>query len=211
MLNMLCKSRRRGGHRQRGRRAFETSIAGFSLVEVTLAIGVVSFCLLTLLALIPAGLMSVQSSTQESNAVNIGVGIFSDLKASVEYCAANPATMQNGGIVSSRYGITVPTAQAGEQYALYLDDSGNQTTSSRATFIAILTLTPQTITGQTTLSPVPKPAVLGHLLIGWPAGATPSLPFSQAYSPASPSTDMRLKIKNLSGYLELPYALDLEQ
>ncbi len=147
MFNLLSQLYRRGGRRPGDRRASETSIAGFSLVEVTLAIGVVSFCLLTLLALIPTGLKSVQSSTQESNAINIGVGVFSDLKASAEYCAANWATLQNKAIVSSRYGITVPTAQGGEQYALYLDDSGNKTTSDQASFIAILTLIPQNILG----------------------------------------------------------------
>lgn len=39
---------------------------GFSLVEVTLAIGIISFCLLTMLGLLPAGLSALRDAGQET-------------------------------------------------------------------------------------------------------------------------------------------------
>jgi type II secretory pathway pseudopilin PulG len=43
---------------------------GFSLVEVTLALGLVSFCLLTMMGLLPVGLNAVRSSNNEAMATN---------------------------------------------------------------------------------------------------------------------------------------------
>ncbi|MDR1190761.1 MAG: hypothetical protein LBK60_03730 [Verrucomicrobiales bacterium] len=43
---------------------------GFSLVEVTLALGVVTFCLLALVGLLPMGLDTVKVSNDESAAIN---------------------------------------------------------------------------------------------------------------------------------------------
>lgn len=47
------------------------SRAGFSLVEVTLAIGIVSFALLAVVGLLPTGLRSVKHATEEAAAVNV--------------------------------------------------------------------------------------------------------------------------------------------
>lgn len=43
---------------------------GFSLVEVVLALGLVSFCLLAVTGLLPTGLRSVQNANEESAATN---------------------------------------------------------------------------------------------------------------------------------------------
>jgi uncharacterized protein (TIGR02598 family) len=48
---------------------FRLGKRGFSLVEVTLALGLVTFCLLALLALLPAGLDTVKESQDEAAAV----------------------------------------------------------------------------------------------------------------------------------------------
>jgi type II secretory pathway pseudopilin PulG len=58
-------------------------IAGFSLVEVTLALGVAAFCLLVLLGLLPTGLKTQQNSIQQTTANQIISQIFSVLRADV--------------------------------------------------------------------------------------------------------------------------------
>src|SRR4030095_6111770 len=57
--------------------------AGFSLVEVTLALGVAAFCLLVLLGLLPAGVKTQHSSIQQTTANQIISTIFSDLRADI--------------------------------------------------------------------------------------------------------------------------------
>ena len=56
---------------------------GFSLVEVTLALGVAAFCLLVLLGLLPTGLKTQQSSSQQTTANQIISQISSFLRADV--------------------------------------------------------------------------------------------------------------------------------
>ncbi len=48
----------------------------FSLVEVVMAIGLFAFCVTILLGLIPVGLKSARSVTEEGNAIHIASSIF---------------------------------------------------------------------------------------------------------------------------------------
>jgi type II secretory pathway pseudopilin PulG len=57
--------------------------AGFSLVEVTLALGVAAICLVTMLGLLPATLKTQQSSVQQTRANQIISQINSVLRADV--------------------------------------------------------------------------------------------------------------------------------
>ena len=57
--------------------------AAFSLVEVTLALGVAAFCLLVLLGLLPTGLKTQQSSIQQTTANQIISQISSFLRSDV--------------------------------------------------------------------------------------------------------------------------------
>ena len=57
--------------------------AGFSLVEVTLALGVAAFCLLVLLGLLPTGLKTQQSGIQQTTANQIISQLSSFLRADV--------------------------------------------------------------------------------------------------------------------------------
>lgn len=57
--------------------------AGFSLVEVTLALGVAAICLVTMLGLLPASLRTQQSSIQQTKATQIIAQISSVLRADV--------------------------------------------------------------------------------------------------------------------------------
>lgn len=61
---------------------FRLLAQGFSLVEVVLAIGVVSFALLSIMALLPLGLKTNRISAEESRAANILTAVEGDLRNS---------------------------------------------------------------------------------------------------------------------------------
>lgn len=71
---------------------------GFSLAEVTLAIGVAAFCLLTLFGLLPVGINSNQASMEQTAASSITRSIVADLRN----------TPSSG--TSPFYGFVVPAA-----------------------------------------------------------------------------------------------------
>ena len=64
-------------------KALGRQIAGFSLVEVTLALGVAAICLLALLALLPVASKTQQTSIQQTTANQIISQINSVLRADV--------------------------------------------------------------------------------------------------------------------------------
>jgi uncharacterized protein (TIGR02598 family) len=74
---------------------------GFSMVEVALALGVVAFAFLSLLALLPLGVKSNQISAEETRAV----GLISMVEADLRY--THPTL--NGGL-SEVYGLPLPYA-----------------------------------------------------------------------------------------------------
>ena len=55
--------------------------AAFSLIEVTLALGIAAFCLLAVFALVPIALKTQQASIQQPTANQIISTIWSDLRA----------------------------------------------------------------------------------------------------------------------------------
>jgi len=65
------------------KKAVGRQIAGFSLVEVTLALGVAAICLLTLLALLPVASKTQQNSIQQTTANQIIAQLNSVLRADV--------------------------------------------------------------------------------------------------------------------------------
>jgi len=76
--------------------------SGFSLVEVTLALGVAAFCLIAVFGLLPVGLNSNQTSINQTAAASLARGIISDLRATTR---TTPASSQK----SPQYKITVPS------------------------------------------------------------------------------------------------------
>jgi len=80
----------------------------FSLVEVTLALGVAAFCLIALFGLLPLGLQTNQSSISQTAAASMLSSVVADLRATPK---TNPT--------SSQYDITFGTAKV-----LYFDAEG---------------------------------------------------------------------------------------
>jgi type II secretory pathway pseudopilin PulG len=58
------------------------SQAAFSLVEVTLALGIAAFCLIAVLGLVPVGVQTNRNATSQTAATNILSGVVSDIRAS---------------------------------------------------------------------------------------------------------------------------------
>ena len=73
-----------GGTPMRPSKAMKQSLpktSAFSLVEVTLALGVAAFCLIAVLGLLPASLKTQQASIEQTTANSIISQIYSDLRA----------------------------------------------------------------------------------------------------------------------------------
>jgi len=66
------------------------SIAAFSLVEVTLALGIAAFCLIAVLGLVPVGVQTNRNATSQTFATNILSGVVSDIRASPKGSTATP-------------------------------------------------------------------------------------------------------------------------
>src|SRR5438874_4482039 len=56
-------------------------VHAFSLVEVTLAIGVAAFCLLAVFGLVPIGVQTNRNATSQTAAANIMAAVIADLRA----------------------------------------------------------------------------------------------------------------------------------
>jgi uncharacterized protein (TIGR02598 family) len=85
---------------------------GFSLVEITLALGVAAFCLLALFGLLPLGLQTNQNSISQTAAASVLSSIIADLRAT-------PKT----SLTSPQYDITFGAAKS-----LYFDGEGTPVT-----------------------------------------------------------------------------------
>lgn len=86
--------------------------AGFSLVEVTLALGVTAFCLLALFGLLPLGLQVNQNSISQTAAASVLSSVIADLRATSKTT-----------LTSSQYDITF-----GAPKSLYFDGEGRVVT-----------------------------------------------------------------------------------
>jgi uncharacterized protein (TIGR02598 family) len=75
---------------------------GFSLVEVTLALGVMAFALVGIMAMFPIAMESARTSQQETRATFIAQAIFSDLSAGTNAAGRLLATGTNLTAASDR-------------------------------------------------------------------------------------------------------------
>ncbi len=103
--------------------------AGFSLVEVTLALAVTAFCLLAIFGLLPIGLKNNQASIEQTVANSILSAVAADLRAT-------PATSPLGqAAVSQQFSISIPAnpvMAAPPTATLYFTGEGKSSTSPAA-------------------------------------------------------------------------------
>ena len=87
------------------------SSAAFSLVELTLALGIAAFCLIAVLGLVPVAALTNRNATSQTAATNIIASVIADMRATTSS-------------TSPQYNITFGTAKT-----LYFDGAGQFATS----------------------------------------------------------------------------------
>ncbi len=86
--------------------------SAFSLVELTLALGVAAFCLIPLFGLMPVAVLTNRNATSQTRATNILTAIVADLRATTK----TPGTWTG---TSSQFCIPIGTSRT-----LYFDTEG---------------------------------------------------------------------------------------
>jgi len=89
----------------------------FSLVEVTLALGIAAFCLIAVFGLMPVGVQTNRNATSQTAATNILSSVVSDIRASPKGTGA-----------SAQYGIR---RNKGDMTTVCFDGQGMSTTLPR--------------------------------------------------------------------------------
>jgi uncharacterized protein (TIGR02598 family) len=132
-------------------------IAAFSLVEVTLALGVAAFCLIAVFGLMPVGVQTNRNATSQTAATNIMAAVVADLRATPKENAT-----------SSQFGITFGTCRT-----LYFDGAGQIVASA-----ACDDTTPPPATSRYRLRvsfpTSPTGLSYGDLRVTWPAPVDPA-------------------------------------
>jgi uncharacterized protein (TIGR02598 family) len=85
-----------------------SAASAFSLVEVTLALGIAAFCLIAVFGLMPVGVQTNRNATSQTRATNVMAAVIADLRATPK------ATTK-----STQFGITF-----GTNATLYFDGEG---------------------------------------------------------------------------------------
>lgn len=135
---------------------------GFSLVEVTLALGVASVCLIAIFGLLPVGLRTNQDAAQQIAAGDLLAAVMTDLRAT-------PATTPRGEAAASRqFAINIPANPVSEATTstLFLSGEGQFSASANSESRYRLTITFLPNAGS-------RAATLAHLKMTWPAAASP--------------------------------------
>jgi uncharacterized protein (TIGR02598 family) len=91
----------------------------FSLVEVTLTLGIAAFCLLALFGLLPIGLNSNRASVTQSGAANIATALAADLRGTPL------PTQTNANPTSPQYKISIPATGSAPIQTIFFRTNGN--------------------------------------------------------------------------------------
>ncbi len=146
------------------------AVSGFSLVEVTLSLGIAAFCLIAVIGIIPVGVQTNRNATSKTRATNVMAAVVADLRSS------------KTSSTSARFGITIPsnhTLGAGsncnrcascwnaQTQTIYFDGSGQVVASTAALYRVTLTLVQNPTATSTT------GALFYDVVATWPAQADP--------------------------------------
>jgi type II secretory pathway pseudopilin PulG len=154
-------------------------VHAFSLVEVTLALGVAAFCLLAVFGLMPIGVQTNRNATSQTAATNTMAAVVADIRAT-------PKTTST----SAQYSINIPTdptsppefvppdfvpcsgdppQTSNTSQIRYIDSQGQQVppSTSPPRYRLIVTFVKNTTATSTT------GATYAHLKVTWPAAIDP--------------------------------------
>ncbi len=143
---------------------FPSAKSGFSLVEITLALGVAAFCLVAILGMLPVGLKTQQAGAQQTTANAIISQIVADLRADVRLPPGKASKEATSGL-----GLNGHWAARATPDTLYFTSEGKQTPNA----------------GSVNVSPPPSDAVyratitylfpptattsIAKIIVSWPA------------------------------------------
>jgi uncharacterized protein (TIGR02598 family) len=136
--------------------------SAFSLVEVTLALGIAAFCLIAIVGLLPIGMTSNQTATEQTASVGILSGIAADLRAT-------PRTSPPGGAATSvQYALAIPASPNGAStQTLFFAEDGTFSAAMGATsrYRVVVSFAPNTAA---------RSATMATLKATWPAVVDPT-------------------------------------
>jgi type II secretory pathway component PulJ len=135
----------------------------FSLVEVTLALGVAAVSLLAIFALLPVGVRTNQIAIEQTASTDVLSAVAADLRATLV------TTPRGGAATSPRFGIAIPSNPVGANRTttLYFTGEGRLSTTlaSDSRYRVSVTFLPNGVEART--------ATFAHLNATWPAPAAP--------------------------------------
>ena len=133
-----------------------SSYAGFSLIEVVIALGIFAFCIVAIVGLLPVGMNSVRSVSNENNAIHIA--------SSIEGIWQVAPT--NTSITNSNFPITnLYIGATNNALPFYFNEFGEQTDSAGASVN-------MTYTATTNTNFLPSTAYDVKMIFKWPPHAT---------------------------------------
>ena len=141
----------------------QRSTLAFSLVEVTLALGIAVFCLIAVFGLMPVGVQTNRNATSQTAATNIIAAVVADLRA-----------VPKTSTTSSQFNITIPTDPtsppdpppcSGTQ-TIYFNSEGQVVTTDARYRVVVTFLRNPTATPT-------AGAIFARLKVTWPAAADP--------------------------------------
>ncbi len=139
--------------------------SAFSLVELTLALGVASFCLLTVFGLIPIAVQTNRNATSQTAATNIMAAVVADLRATLR----TPGTWTG---TSSQFCIPLGTSRV-----LYFDSEGRCSSNPAGSTspCGVPWVPPLQPRYQVNVTfPSAGNSTYADLKVTWPAAATPA-------------------------------------
>jgi uncharacterized protein (TIGR02598 family) len=137
--------------------------AAFSLVEVTLALGVAAFALLAILGMLPTSLKTQQASIQQTTANSIISQIFSDLRADLRL---PPGLASHEGDAGFQPPLHGHWAQMGTPDTLYFTQEGKPVNSTADVPVFRAKITYRLPPTDTTS--------LANITVSWPAQVDPA-------------------------------------
>ena len=121
--------------------------AAFSLIELTFALGIAAFCLITVMGLLPIAVQTNRNATLQTAGTNVVASVVADMRATT-----SPTSPQ--------YAITFGTAKT-----LYFDGAGQFTTSLAANSRYRVSIT---------FPSSPSGLSYADINVTWPASAAPA-------------------------------------
>jgi type II secretory pathway pseudopilin PulG len=189
------------------RRQFSAS-KGFSLIEVALSLGIIGFCLIAVLGLLPTGLNIQRTSQEEAKAVsalNMVECAFESLRRQYSQVNGHITWAFPSYFSDNPDPVSMPTymwvTQSPWSYTFFLDEGGriiaqNDTTTPKRQLLYVKVYPPQ---GE--LSVNGAPVATGQAIQAYAAVAWPCNPFTDKSGQSGTGTDVT-QMKNRAGFID---------